>query len=107
MPPQQEDWWTEALIGQDEDQALSKLPAELVQLLREEGLLSEDGVMEKTTKGELPPELMNIVRGYFEGPAMSKAKAKEHRQELMDARTDFQHDADELWKYSSYNFCEH
>lgn len=38
---------------------------------------------------------------------MSLDEAKEHRLRLMDERSRFHKDSDQLWKRWTYRFCEH
>lgn len=108
MPPQQQDWWAESVFGTSADSrrsAAEELPAEVVQLLEENGvaLTDADGVRE----AKLPPELLNIVRENFSMSTMSAQEAKEHRLQLMEERTASQGTAVENWTSASYNFCEH
>lgn len=88
--------------------ALSQIPAELVQLLRENGLLDgNDGLLDDRRQGRLPLELMNMLRSYFDATLMTNEEAKEHRAKLMEVRTSFHAKADGEWQQQKYNFCEH
>lgn len=107
VPPQQQDWWVESLLGRTAESrqaALSKLPVEVVQLLKEKGLLDADAQTEAPPK--LPTELVDVVRSYFDAP-MSNEQAKAHREQLMKERTAFQSTADDNWHGRTYNFCGH
>ncbi|KAI0546140.1 hypothetical protein F4679DRAFT_558597 [Xylaria curta] len=109
VPPQQQDWWIESLLGQSaesQEASLAKLPAELAQLLKEKGLIGK-AQLSRTT-GKLPVELMEMVRKYFaESPVMSDEEAKAHRLKLMDERTKVRKATNDSWHAPSYNFCEH
>jgi len=88
-------WYLESLLGTTPSarkEALSKLPVELVTLLRERSLISEDEVM-PSQNAKLPEELMDIVRKHFdtvekEMPIGIK-EAREHRANLMRERGAF------------------
>lgn len=112
VPPQQHDWWLESVFGssnEDRGAAISKLPAELVSLLREKGLVGNEGPVH--SGGRLPNELMDIVRKHFEANAdalpMTLEEAKEHRKKLMEERSGFVRDSNSSWHEHYYNFCEH
>lgn len=111
LPPQQQEWWLESVFGRTDESraaALSKLPAELAQLLQEHTGIG--GGLQQSGNMELPLELMNMVRNHFDRDAsllMSLDEAREHREKLMEGRTAFRADADESWHNNTYNFCEH
>ena len=113
-------WYAESLLGTTPDarkEALAKLPAELVTLLREKGLnfdatkeeMVGDVVMCENPK--LPEELMEMVREYFDANGhampMSVEEAREHRAKLMRERSAFQQTAEDGWQNHKYSFCEH
>ncbi|KAK7745088.1 hypothetical protein SLS53_003323 [Cytospora paraplurivora] len=106
VPPQQQDWWTESVFGKSEDSqksSVEKLPAEVVQLLREKGV-----ALPGNDKGaSLPPELVDIVRQEFGCPTISLEEAKEHRLKLMEERSAGNGRNVGGWRSASYNFCEH
>ncbi|KAJ0121097.1 hypothetical protein J7T55_008258 [Diaporthe amygdali] len=106
VPPQQQDWWAESVFGKSEDSqasAASRLPGEMVQLLREKGVaLPSSG-----STASLPPELLDIVRGGFDLPTLSLEEAKKHRLKLMEERTTHHGEAIRSWEQASYSFCEH
>lgn len=87
---------------------MTQLPVVLSQFLREEGV---DTGSDRTGNGEIPRELMGIVREHFKSGGnsllMSEEEAKEHRKALMRIRSAFHVDADEQWHSHSYSFCEH
>ncbi|KAK4103558.1 hypothetical protein N658DRAFT_505238 [Parathielavia hyrcaniae] len=61
-----------------------------------------------TLKAKLPAELLNMVRNEFgEGLPMSREEAEEHRRKLMESRSAFEEDARENWESAEYSFCEH
>jgi hypothetical protein len=116
VPPQQMSWYAEELLGtttESRKEALEKLPAELVLLLKEHGLSAETPSVTDTLadSAKLPAELMNMVREYFEeeshGMPMSIEEAKHHRAELMKERGAFVQRAEKGWQSHSYSFCEH
>jgi hypothetical protein len=116
VPPQQRDWWVEAILGSTPEKrkaALSKLPPEIVSLIldNEKDYLAAEGGLEAGLAATLPPELMDMVRKYFEedppGPLMSEDEAKQHRIKLMDERGSFVKRAVGDWQEETHNFCEH
>lgn len=105
------DWWLNSVLGNTTeavDAALSKLPAELVALLKDKGLDTNISVADRA---KLPPELMEIAREYFNLDAdtlpMILEEAKEHRIKLTEARSAFVKRSEAGWQLHSYNFCEH
>lgn len=110
VPPQQQDWWADSVFGQSEDSrksAASRLPAEVVQLLREKGVaLPGEGEREGGAVS-LPPELLGIMRKEFSSPVISPDEAREHREKLMEERRSHHGEALSIWSSASYNFCEH
>ncbi|KAK3991074.1 hypothetical protein QBC44DRAFT_57751 [Cladorrhinum sp. PSN332] len=114
VPPQQAEWWAE-LAFRRQAESSSKMPADMVQLLLEKGLAKEQltegmasGKLKVSEKGTLPPELLEMVRKELgDALPMSREEAEAHRLKLMGERSAFQGQAQELWKRSSYSFCEH
>ncbi|KAF2106544.1 hypothetical protein BDV96DRAFT_507694 [Lophiotrema nucula] len=113
VPPQQMDWWLDAVLGstpQSRDAAAAALPPELVALMREKGVDSDASALNADT-GSLPPELMEMVREHFHADAgalpMGLEEAKQHRLELMKERGAFVRKTEEGWQQHSYGFCEH
>jgi hypothetical protein len=113
VPPQQMSWYAEDLIGTTADvrkQALAKLPAELVAILQERGLLTADNIA-LSDNAKLPAELLDMVRRYVdaEGHAlpMGIEEAREHRVKLMEERSRHVRNAEQAWESSVYSFCEH
>ncbi|KAF2002419.1 hypothetical protein P154DRAFT_488386 [Amniculicola lignicola CBS 123094] len=111
VPPQQQDWWVESIFGDTVESraaAMSKLPAELVVLLKEKGMRVD---IDATDPGRLPAELLDMVRGYLNekdgGGLMSLHEAEEHRERLMEVRGQFLRVSEEGWQQHSYSFCEH
>ncbi|KAE9972274.1 hypothetical protein BLS_004099 [Venturia inaequalis] len=109
VPPQQMDWWLDSVLGETTEsrkEALSKLPAELLMLMKEKGLHAE-----ALPEAKLPQELMALTTQYFnadgEGLLMSLEEAKEHRLKLMAERSAFVETADDGYHQHSYGFCEH
>jgi hypothetical protein len=91
------------------------LPPEIISLV-----LDNDKIFPTTDHGttygeavapKLPPELMEMVRQYFEedppGSLMGENEAMEHRIKLMDERGSFVRKAEGDWQEEKYNFCEH
>ncbi|KAF2811084.1 uncharacterized protein BDZ99DRAFT_462360 [Mytilinidion resinicola] len=109
VPPQQ-DWWVDSTFGDTSESrsaALAKLPAELLTLLKEKGLQD----IASTDGGQLPAELMEMVREYFNADQdaflMGVEEAREHREKLMQVRGAFLQVAEKGWQQHSYSFCEH
>ncbi|KAI1826451.1 hypothetical protein F4861DRAFT_83373 [Xylaria intraflava] len=108
VPPQRQDWWVESALGrsaESQQTSLAKLPAELVQLLAEKGLIKETQMSH--TKRTLPVELVDMIRTYWDVPGMSDEDARNHREQLMAERTHLNKCAVHDWTTLSYNFCEH
>ncbi|KAI0198684.1 hypothetical protein F4808DRAFT_254042 [Astrocystis sublimbata] len=115
VPPQQQDWWMESVFGRTleaQQAALAKLPAELVRLLEEKGLVGKTPLVEM--RGKLPPELELAVRAYLEGEEegestfiMTAEEARAHRLKLMEQRTALEKRVNQELNQRSYNFCEH
>ncbi|KAK6607426.1 hypothetical protein H4I96_03661 [Botrytis cinerea] len=110
VPPQQLDWWADSVFGNTPEArraAMSKLPAELVMLLKESGLNTDTS----TKDMKFSPELMEMVREYFndnDNPLlMGIEEAKEHKLKLMEERGAFVTTTGEAWHNTGYNFCEH
>jgi hypothetical protein len=113
VPPQQLDWWQDAVLGSSpkaRSAALSKLPPELISLI-EEKHTDTDNLIKNVIEGEgvdgrLAPEVTDMVQGFFEANgAMTLDEAKKHRLQLMEERGTFLRTTD--WDGGSYNFCEH
>ncbi|TLD18760.1 hypothetical protein E2P81_ATG11670 [Venturia nashicola] len=105
VPPQQMNWWLDSALGdtlESRNEALSKLPAELVLLMKEKGLDAE-----ALSEAKLPQEWMSLTTEYFsadgDGLLMSLEEAKEHRPKLMAERSAFVETADE--DYHQYSIA--
>ena len=112
VPPQQMDWWLDSLLGSTPEarkKALSKIPAELVALMREKGLNTNSSTA--TAEAKLPQELMEMTREYFladgDMSSMGLEEAKEHRLKLMSERSAFVEVAEAGYQQHTYGFCEH
>ena len=110
FPPQQMNWYVDSLLGSNNrarGEALSKLPPELINLFAEKGFASVSAARE----AQLPEELMDFVRKYFDDGKhslpMSSEEASEHRKKLMRERSAFVQTSGKEWQRPSYNFCEH
>ena len=110
VPPQQMEWYVDSLLGSNDktrQEALSKLPPELINLLAEKGFASVPAARE----AQLPEELMDCVRKYFEDGKhslpMSSKEANEHRKKLMQERGAFVQVSARGWSGQTYSFCEH
>jgi septum formation topological specificity factor MinE len=110
VPPQQMTWYVDALFGSSgkaREEALSKLPAELLILLAEKGLTD----VAANTNSRLSEELMDVVRDYFDADKyqlpMSVDEANEHRAKLMKERGAFVKTTESGWQQQTYSFCEH
>ncbi|KAI1078347.1 hypothetical protein F5B20DRAFT_547833 [Whalleya microplaca] len=112
VPPQQVDWWTEAVFqrapGSHEFTA-GNMPAEIVQLLREHGGRSSlEGMELQPKEARLPPEILDMVRADYGGlRLMSREEAKKHREDLMEVRSTFHENSIKTWEMVEYSFCEH
>ncbi|KAM7194458.1 Protein of unknown function (DUF4246) domain containing protein [Naviculisporaceae sp. PSN 640] len=117
VPPQQFDWWYEALVGGAGKKG--EIPPEVMQLVLDKksgGALLEgeaEAVNRLTSESKtsrLPPEILEMVRkdatddGTQDG-LMTVEEAKEHRIKLMDERSQFQEKSEQEWR--SFSFCEH
>lgn len=112
VPPQQLDWWAEAVFGGKDQVAKGELPSEVFQLLLEQGLadtISPPKEVLDKLNNRLPPELMNMVRKQRVMPQalMTREEAKEHRLKLMEERSTFHEEAESSWTGVKFNFCEH
>ncbi|RYP69563.1 hypothetical protein DL771_006078 [Monosporascus sp. 5C6A] len=112
VPPQQQDWWAESALGTSREarqEALSKLPAELVRLLQDSGVIDQQDAEKvvSSSGGKMPPEVFDMLREHFEVNLMSGDEAKDHRKNLMKARTSFRDETNEEWNRQEYSFCEH
>lgn len=115
VPPQQLDWWSEAVFGGSGKAAnTGDMPVELLQLLLEKkGLaekLSDGGARAAAQNARLPNELVDMLRKEGGDPLnglMSLDEAKEYRLELMAERTVAENETNEAQNVESYSFCEH
>jgi hypothetical protein len=112
VPPQQMDWWMDSVLGSTPEarrEALSKMPAELVALMKEKGLDAD--VSTATFEPKFPHELMEMTREYFNADRttlpMGLEEAKEHRLRLMAERSAFVKTAENGYQQHTYSFCEH
>jgi hypothetical protein len=89
-------------------EALSKLSPEIIALIDKQGLEAQ---LTDAKDAKLPPELMDMVREYFNDEAfqwlMTIDEAKEHRERLMDERSAFVQKSGDEWCQTTYSFCEH
>lgn len=128
VPPQQLDWWADAVFGADRP-ATGDMPAELLGVLQEKEALAEKlarrapgtttatttttpaaaAAATTTTSRRLPPEIVDMVRQQGVVPAglLSREEARAHRLKLMDERSQFDKTAEDVWFQGDYNFCEH
>ncbi|KAK9776456.1 hypothetical protein SCAR479_06779 [Seiridium cardinale] len=111
VPPQQMDWWLDSTFGVTDESrkaAIGKLPADLVTLMNDKGLIANVSASGNAT---LPPELMDMVRERFDDELnalpMGSEEAREHRLKLMEARSAFVKTSEAGWQQHSYSFCEH
>ncbi len=121
VPPQQRDWWVEAILGSTPEMrktAMSKIPPEILSLMEGEhqGRLHSDhdainGEHPARKAWKLPPELTEMVRDYMENDPnaslMAQEEAKEHRRKLMEERGKFAKTSEAEWQAHWYTFCEH
>lgn len=114
VPPQQQSWWLESILGTtptERAKAAEKLPVEVLRLLRETaGAGSDDKVLSgncgQAKTAALPEELVAMILSHFSTEGlMTEAEAHDFRLKLMDERTQFQ--GSDKWYGNGYNFCEH
>ncbi|KAL2131093.1 hypothetical protein VTI74DRAFT_5567 [Chaetomium olivicolor] len=111
VPPQQFDWWAEAVFGSENKAATGDIPPELFQLLLEQGAAKAVKPTEEMLKkmgNRLPVEVMEMVRRQRVVPEglMTAEVAKAHRLKLMEERSAFVKKNENEW-HASYSFCEH
>jgi hypothetical protein len=111
VPPQQLDWWAEAVFGSRSNAAKGEMPSELVHLLleREEGLSRRLDLPQTLLDGlrfRLPAEIMDMVRkeDVFPTGPMSPEEAKTHYIELEKERGGFHKRSRWEWNALGYNF---
>ena len=109
VPPQQFDWWAEAVFGSSSSQAaaVSKgdMPPEVFQLLLERGadrvVQPSEELLQTTVSGNrLPVEVMDMVRAEQRDRdgLMTVEEAREHRVTLMEERRVFREKNGREWK---------
>lgn len=116
MPPQQFDWWAEAVFGTEAggEAATGDMPPEVFQLLLEKGagkaVKPTEALLRSTAQGNrLPTEIMEIVRRRAQAETdalMTAEEARGHRLALMEERSAFVDKNRREWA-QNYGFCEH
>lgn len=109
VPPQQQNWWMENAFGKLGSSNAENVPPAIAELVLDR-MPNHPGLEAAARKrAPLPAELMAMVRDKVQGGMvpMSLEEAKEHRLELMEARTVFQRDTNQGWIRNAYSFCEH
>ncbi|KAK4153505.1 hypothetical protein C8A00DRAFT_15264 [Chaetomidium leptoderma] len=117
VPPQQFDWWAEAVFGTASSQQAAKgdMPPELFQLLLEQGagkaiinLPTAELLLNNQIGNRLPAEVMEMIRRERVVPEglMTAEEAREHRLVLMGERSAFVGENEKEW-CRNYSFCEH
>lgn len=107
VPPQQQTWWLESVFGSSPDsqaQAADKLPADIVRLLREKGVVLPRAAKERDAK--LPSELRDMVREDWSLGTLSPQEAKEEQLKLMTERLVQQDTMEREWSRAKYSFRE-
>lgn len=111
VPPQQLDWWAEAVFGSGKEAKRSDMPPEIFQLLLEKGLSKQfpKNDITQTQGRKMPPEILDIVRqkGVMPKGLMTVEEAREHRLELINIRSRFHETSEDDWQSVEYSFCEH
>ncbi|KFY72305.1 hypothetical protein V499_07558 [Pseudogymnoascus sp. VKM F-103] len=111
VPPQQQDWWAEAVFGNGADANTGNMPPELLELIAERGPAKKSQKQEggQTADRKLPTEIMEMVRenGLATQGLMTVEEARHHREELMNVRSRFHEKAEQEWEGVEYFFCEH
>jgi hypothetical protein len=114
VPPQQFDWWSEAVFGAESKAAAGEMPPELFQLLLEKGAdrvvkPTEELVSKVSSSNRLPVEIMEMIRRENVVPEalMTADEARAHRLALMEERSAFVRNNEQKWSSTAYSFCEH
>ena len=111
VPPQQFDWWAEAVFGTESKAAKGDMPTEVFQLLLEQGadkVVKPTEELLKSMSNQLPAEVLEMVRRerVKTDGLMTVEEARAHRLALMDERSAFvamnMQDVRQC-----YSFCEH
>ncbi|ELR01865.1 hypothetical protein VC83_06311 [Pseudogymnoascus destructans] len=109
VPPQQQDWWAEAVFGADAN--TGDMPPEILELLGEHGPAkkSQKQNREQMRGRKLPTEIFEMVKknGVPTRGLMTPKEARYHREELMKERSRFHERAEKGWENVEYFFCEH
>ncbi|KAI9147366.1 Cutinase [Paramyrothecium foliicola] len=114
VPPQQLDWWTEAVFGQLEKNSIGgDQPHDIIQHLLQVHNVTEfdsNKAAEGATKlPQLPQELITMIakRGGTQfGGLMSHEEALNHRLQLMNERSVLQEETNESRNAETYNFYD-
>jgi hypothetical protein len=112
VPPQQFDWWAEAVFGSESNASTGQMPPELFQLLLEQGAaraVKPTEELVQSLSNRLPAEVMEMVRreGAVPEGLMTVEEAREHRLALMAERTAFVRTNESQEWNLTYSFCEH
>lgn len=109
VPPQQLDWWAEAVFGADAEAKRGNMPPEVFQLLMEQGIADKFPKTDISHGRKLPHDILQIVRetGVMPKGLITAEEARQHRLELIDIRSRFQEAAESNWSDANYSFCEH
>ncbi|KAK8113558.1 hypothetical protein PG984_014084 [Apiospora sp. TS-2023a] len=115
IPPQQLDWWADAVFKNDDPanpSSVGDMSPEVLAFLQEKDGLSEKlppSAKTTTVSHSLPPEIVDMVRkeGIVPAGLMSREEARAHRLKLMDERSQHDKTAEDMWYQGDYNFCEH
>lgn len=87
------------------------MPPEVLGFLKEKKGLAEKLPADKAgaANSRLPPEIVDMVReqGIVPAALMSREEAKAHRLKLMEERSWAHRTAEDVWHEGDYNFCEH
>ncbi|KAK3296371.1 uncharacterized protein B0H64DRAFT_424789 [Chaetomium fimeti] len=110
VPPQQFNWWAEAVFG-NEAKTAGEMPPEVFQLLLEKGAdkaVKPSEELLQSMRNRLPAEVMEMVRREaVPGGLMTAEQARQHRLALMEERSAFVRTSEKkAWK-NRYSFCEH
>ncbi|PGH14080.1 hypothetical protein AJ80_06084 [Polytolypa hystricis UAMH7299] len=110
VPPQQLDWWAEAVFGTAEQAKLGEMPPGIFELLLEKGLYRKfPNNSFNRTRHNLPPEILDMVRkeGIMPKGLISAEEARQHQLELINIRSRFHKTSEDEWEAAEYSFCEH
>ncbi|KAH8890666.1 hypothetical protein GQ53DRAFT_747386 [Thozetella sp. PMI_491] len=109
VPPQQMDWWAEAVAAGHVDLEKMNLSPDVLQAIREYRETRGRAEEEEGIRGDSVKDLMTMLRDKNLVPKglIDVEEAKDHRLKLMDERSRFHESSEGHWAQMDYSFCEH